>query len=101
MIKRGTHVQGVAASIWEVTNLPEGATKGRPLAAYDVNGNSIEIDSWEYSGGTLQVSFGIDPVAGELEYEYQVMGDDVIINGNGGVINVTINQNNNGNNSQL
>lgn len=95
IIKRGTHTQEVAASIWEVTDLPDGAVKGRPLGVYDSNGNSHEIDSWEFQDGILRVSFGIDPVTGELEYEYQVEGDDsVIVEGNGGTINVTINQNN-------
>lgn len=94
MIKRGTHVQINSTPIWVVDNLPEGARKARPLAVYDAAGNSLEIDSWEYQDGVLRVSFGIDPVVGELGYEYQTEGDDIVINGNGGVINVTINQNN-------
>ncbi|WPH64041.1 hypothetical protein vBVpP1_40 [Vibrio phage vB_VpP_1] len=89
MIKRGSFTQSTAASVWEVSNLPEGAKKARPLAVYDENGNSHEIDSWEFQGGVLRVSFGIDPVIGELEYEYQIEGEDpTTVEGSGGVINV-------------
>lgn len=76
--------------------LPEGASKGRPLAAYGADGNSKEIDSWEFKEDVLHVNFGIDPVVGELEYEYQIEGDEpVVINGDGGVVNVYVTQNNN------
>lgn len=95
MIKRGTHNSDVPSSLWEVSIFPVGAIKVRPLAVYDENGNSHTWDSWEFQDGVLRVSFGVDPVMGELEYEYQVEGEDpVVIEGNGGVINVTINQNN-------
>lgn len=71
MIKRKTYQQATAAPTWSV-QLPHGASKGRPLAAYAPDGSSIEIDSWNLdSQGVLKVDFGIDPVSGSLEYEYQ------------------------------
>lgn len=72
MIKRNTFKQPVPIVTWAV-QLPQGATKGRPLAAYKADGSSIEIDSWTFNEqGVLQVNFGIDPVSGDLEYEYQM-----------------------------
>lgn len=95
MIKRGAFTQEVPSALWEVSMLPEGAMKVRPLAAYDTQGDSHGWDSWEYQNGVLRVSFGVDPVAGALEYEYQVEGQDpIVIDGNGGSISVVINQTN-------
>lgn len=92
MIKRGLHPQTTAASVWAI-DMPEGAMKGRPLAAYDTNGNSLEIDSWALENNVLSINFGIDPVAGELEYEYQVEGSDqVVVDTNGNQVSITINQ---------
>lgn len=94
MIKRDTHKQEVAKVVWNIV-IPEGASKGRPLAAYGDDGNSKEIDSWSFDDGVLHVNFGIDPVVGELEYEYQIEGDEpVVVSGDGGVVNVYVTQNN-------
>lgn len=71
MIKRETLKVTTPQSNWEVM-LPQGAYKARPLAAYDVNGDSHQWDSWSYIDNRLLVSFGVDTVAGELEYEYQI-----------------------------
>lgn len=92
MIKRGVHPQADLANVWSV-GMPDRSAKGRPLAAYDVNGNSLEIDSWSLEDNVLHVNFGIDPVAGELEYEYQVEGDDqVVVDTSGNSVSITINQ---------
>lgn len=94
MIKRETHTQEVEKVVWKIM-LPEGASKGRPLAAYGADGNSKEIDSWEFKEGILHVNFGIDPVVGELEYEYQTEDEGpIVVNGDGGVVNVYVTQNN-------
>lgn len=96
MIKRGTFLVKPEDSsiIWNIT-VPEGSTKVRPLAAYDSTGDSHEIDSWSFEEGHLLVNFGIDPISGELEYEYQVETDDpVVIQGDGGIINIHVTQNN-------
>lgn len=93
MIKRGTFRQEVPKALWEVIDLPQGANKVRPLAAYDANGDSHDWDSWEFQNDILRVSFGVDAIAGELEYEYQVEGDDkVIVDSNGNQVSITINQ---------
>lgn len=91
MIKRGTLTVSDPLPLWEVT-LPQGASKGRPLAAYYANGDSHDWDSWDYRDGILMVSFGVDPVAGELEYEYQVEGDDIVIGQDGNNVTITVNQ---------
>lgn len=94
MIKRDNHQQEVAKVVWKI-NIPEGGKKGRPLAAYGSNGNSLELDSWAFEEGILHVNFGIDPVVGELEYEYQTEGDDpVTVEGDGGSVYVYVTQNN-------
>jgi hypothetical protein len=78
--------------LWDV-ELPTGATKARPLAAYGPNGDSYEIDSWSFINGHLIVNFGIDPVSGELEYEYQVTGEDqIVVDTSGNTVSITINQ---------
>lgn len=93
MIKRGTLKQAVPSSLWEVLDFPQGAKKVRPLAAYDADGDSHDWDSWEFQDGKLRVSFGVDPLAGELEYEYQVEGNDqVVVDSNGNQVSITINQ---------
>lgn len=95
MIKRDTLVQSTPSTLWHIAT-PDGSYKGRPLAAYDADGNSLEMDSWQYENNVLTVNFGIDPVAGELEYEYQDDTTDstttTVIDDNGNVVNVTINQ---------
>lgn len=92
MIKRDTYIQENPAIVWAIT-APEGASKVRPLAAYESNGDSREIDSWAFEGGVLHVNFGIDPVAGSLEYEYQMEGNDqVVVSSNGNQVSITINQ---------
>lgn len=71
MIKRDIFTQTTPATSWEVAFMEQDAHMGRALAAYDVNGNSLTWDSWEFKDGKLMVNFGIDPVAGTLSYEYQ------------------------------
>lgn len=91
MIRRDTFVQATPQTVWQVTP-PTGSKKGRPLAAYDADGNSIEWDSWQFEDGTLHVSFGIDQNAGELEFEYQDDEQPVTVSSDGGVVNITVNQ---------
>lgn len=92
MIKRGSFTQESPNIMWILT-VPDGGSKARPLAAYDSSGDSLEIDSWSFSNGKLNVNFGIDPVTGVLEYEYQVNGDDtVVVDSNGNQVSITINQ---------
>ena len=70
----------------------------RPLAAYDLNGNSIDIDSWDFKDSQLHVAFGIDTHSGKLRYEWieKGDGDSVTVSGSGGTINVTVHQYNTG-----
>lgn len=94
MIKRGSFVvkPEEAKSLWTIP-VPQGSMKVRPLAAYDADGSSHDWDSWEFENDILSVSFGVDPVAGELEYEYQLDGNDqVIVDSSGNSVSITINQ---------
>lgn len=97
IVKQQTHVVDTPSSIW-VVDIPDGGTMARPLSAYDMNGNSIHIDSWEFKNGALNVAFGIDQHSGKLRYEWieQGDGDAVTVSGNGGTINVTVHQYNTG-----
>lgn len=97
IVKQQTHVVDTPSSIW-VVDIPDGGTMARPLASYDMNGNSIDIDSWDFKNAQLHVAFGIDTHTGRLRYEWLEMGDsdNVTVNGHGGTINVTINQHNGG-----
>lgn len=93
IVKQQTHVVDTPSAIW-VVDIPEGGSMARPLAAYDMNGNSIDIDSWDFQNGQLHVAFGIDTHTGRLRYEWleQGNGDDVTIKGDGGTINITVHQ---------
>lgn len=94
MIKRGTYTVDEASPTSTILVLaPTGATKLRPLAFYDIDGNSHEWDSWDLVNGLMKVSFGVDLVSGDLEYEYQVEGDDpIVVDGDGNQVSIVINQ---------
>lgn len=71
MIKRSKHIQNDPLAKWEIT-LPESNGKeARALAAYDSEGKTILWDSAVFDGSKLIVDFGIDPVSGSLNYEYE------------------------------
>lgn len=92
MINRGTFTQIASSAVWVVDFQAEWS-KGRPLAAYDADGNSLEIDSWVFEDNKLKVNFGIDPVLGSLEYEYQLEGEsNVVVDSVGNQATITINQ---------
>ncbi|MGL4223022.1 MAG: hypothetical protein ACRCSS_20575 [Shewanella sp.] len=88
------HEQVADSNSWQVT-IPSGGSMGRPEAAYDSDGNSIDWDSWDYINGVLHVNFGIDMNAGKLLYKYFSEGSEcstTSVCSDGGVVNVTVNQ---------
>ncbi len=95
MIKRATHEQTSKASVWRV-KLEKGQSKGRALAAYNEFGDSLQWDDVKFKDGELHVIFGIDEHIGILDYEYEEEGpnDPVVVEGEGGVIQVYITQHN-------
>lgn len=95
-----TFEQTVPASTWNVNNVPAGA-QGAVITHIITNtGQILQPDNQLVSPDGLQLSFGVEAVAGTAYGDYYVTTEDVVINGDGGVINVTINQNNNGSSSQ-
>lgn len=94
MIKREIKEITSRSSIWEV-KVPEGAVRGRAIAAYDELGNSLD---WEgepvFKDGVISVTFGFDEHIGVLDYEYEIKGseDPIVVEGKGGNVSVVVNQ---------
>ncbi len=100
--KHWTFLQSTPLSTWIVNNIPEGA-KGAVITHIIADGGQIlQPDNQIVSTDGLQLSFGVENVSGTAYGNYYLDHDDkeIIVNGNGGTINVTINQNNNGTESQ-
>lgn len=84
--------QPTPSSIWEVNNIPDGAKHAVITHIETDSGEILQPDSQLRAPYGIQLSFGVRDVSGTAYGDYYT--DDIVINGNGGVINVTINQNN-------
>ena len=100
--KHWTFTQDTPATTWIVNNIPEDA-KGAVITHVIADGGQIlQPDNQLISPDGLQLSFGVEAVAGTaygtyyLEQEQQ----EVVLHGNGGSISVVINQHNGGAESQ-
>lgn len=87
-----TFEQDTASTTWNVNNIPDGAVEPVITHIKTVDGQILQPDNQLVAPDGLQLSFGVEPQAGIAYGTY--FTDDVVINGNGGVINVTINQTN-------
>lgn len=91
--------QSTPAEKW-VIDLPHDAEFPKVVQVYNLSNQPV---SWTYQvavvDGDLVVDFGLDEVAGIVEYTYETNEDlavDPVIGSQGGVINVHIHQYNNG-----
>ena len=94
------HKQTTPANTW-VVKIPEGASKGRAIAAYGENGDQVHWDFATFASGEIVVNFGVDPIIGELEYTFHAEDSDVdtdkpSVSYDDGKIVITINNTNNG-----
>lgn len=87
-----TFSQETPATTWEVNNIPENAV-GAVITHIETNeGVILQPDNQMKAPYGIQLSFGVEAVIGTAYGQY--FTDDIVIEGNGGVINVTINQTN-------
>ena len=86
-------VQDIPMAMWEVNNIPANAKNAVITHVETSEGQILQPDNQMRAPYGIQLSFGVESVTGTAFGIYYT--DDVIINGNGGTINVTINQHNN------
>ncbi|MGL5729255.1 MAG: hypothetical protein ACRCYD_15560 [Plesiomonas sp.] len=93
----GSHEQTTPAREWSIV-IPDGRLNVELFGVYSEDGRtSIPYDSYDLTNGVMTIYFGIDAVTGVARYEYDVnTGDNGSTNvvGDGGVVNVTVHQNN-------
>lgn len=96
--KHWTFAQSEAASTWQVNNIPEGATGAVITHIEADDGQILQPDNQIKAPYGLQLSFGVQAVAGTAYGEYYVEetqhDSTTTVSGDGGVINVTVHQNN-------
>ena len=98
--KHWTFTQQTAYTTWNVNNIPSGATGSVITHIIADNGQILQPDNQVIAPDGLQLSFGVEAVSGVAYGTYYTEDEDLVISGNGGTINVTINQNNGGAESQ-
>lgn len=86
--------QDTPSAMWEVNNVPANAKNAVITHVETTEGQILQPDNQMRAPYGLQLSFGVESVSGVAYGVYYT--DDVVINGNGGTINVTINQHNSG-----
>lgn len=94
----GVYSQSVAANQWSFT-VPEERTNIELIGIFSEDGRtSITFDSYTLTDGVVTVFFGIDEVSGVIRYEYDIESSEssTSITGEGGTINMTVHQYNNG-----
>lgn len=97
--KHWTFTQDTPATVWVVNNIPEGA-KGAVITHVIADGGQVlQPDNQLISPDGLQLSFGVEAVSGTAYGDYYLEEQDhestTTVSGDGGVINVTVHQNNN------
>lgn len=95
----GAFTQEIAASTWEFT-VPDNYKFIEIIGAYSADGNikyRTDNEDANLTDGKIHVDFGIDQYAGVLKFSYEIEGenDQVVVNGDGGNISITVNQYNN------
>lgn len=102
MIEKHWKFEQVAESTtWNVNNVPEGAD-GAHITHIKTNDGRILKDFGQVvSPDGLQLSFGVEAESGTAYGTYYVIEDDhTVIAGDGGVVNITVHQNNGNSHSQ-
>lgn len=96
----GVFTQSTPSSVWAF-NVPAGHKFPHVIGSFSDDGKTeYNMDNVEIVDGVITISFGIDQHVGVLKYSYETESGTTEITGDGGVINVTINQNNSGTSSQ-
>lgn len=101
--KHWTFKQEVAASTWNINNVPEGANGAVITHIISDGGLILQPDNQLISPDGLQISFGVEAVAGTAYGDYYIedaSDDHTVISGDGGIVNITVHQNNGNSHSQ-
>lgn len=84
--------KSVAATTWEVDNIPENAIGAVITHIIADDGKILQPENQTIAPYGLQLSFGVEAVAGTAYGDYYTE-DDTTIEYDGNVVNITINQN--------
>jgi hypothetical protein len=89
--------QETATSSWEVNNVPSGAVGAVITHIETSDGQILQPDNQIKAPYGIQLSFGVQAVSGVAYGDYYVEEQDggtTTVTGDGGIINVTVHQNN-------
>lgn len=97
-----TFDQTVAATTWDVDNVPDGAIGAAITHVITDGGQILQPDNQSVAPYGLQLSFGVTAVAGTAygSYYIDVTDQTTTIDGTNGIVNVTVNQYNGATDSQ-
>lgn len=101
--KHWTFNQQTPATTWDVDNIPSGATGSVITHIIADNGQILQPDNQVISPDGLQLSFGVEAVAGTAYGDYYIEpaeDEHTVISGDGGIVNITVHQNNGNSSSQ-
>ena len=91
--KYWTFKQDAADTSWNIDNVPDNA-KGAVITHIESDdGQILQPDNQMKTEGGLMLSFGVEPVSGTAYGQYFIDSENVNVSGDGGVVNITINQN--------
>ncbi len=94
--KHFTFTQATPNDTWEVNNVPAGAVGAVITHIEATDGQILQPDNQMKAPYGLQLSFGVQQVAGVAYGVYYVDGDETVtVTGDGGTINVHVTQHNN------
>lgn len=94
MIQRyWTFKQDIADTSWNIDNIPEDAQGAVITHVESDDGQILQPDNQLKTSDGLMLSFGVEPVSGIAYGQYFTESENLNISGDGGVVNITINQN--------
>lgn len=88
--KHWTFTQPTAASTWNVNNVPSGAEGAVITHIIADDGQILQPDNQIISPDGLQLSFGVEAVAGIAYGDYYV-SDEVVVEHGGNTVHITMN----------
>jgi hypothetical protein len=90
--KHWTFTQNEAATTWEINNVPANANGAVITHIESIDGQILQPDNQLKAPYGLQLSFGVEAVAGTAYGTYYVDDEDMHVEYDGNVVNITINQ---------
>lgn len=88
----GVYKCSTAASVWSFS-IPDDRTNVELIGVYSTDGRSmIQVDSYTIVEGVMTLYFGVDEHLGVVRYAYDTASSSTVIDGEGGTINLVVNQ---------